>query len=209
MLDYIVFDTETTGLSPIANEIVEIGAWKISQGVTACKFSQLVRPKGYYGRDVQQITGITLDMLSDAPEIEEVLPAFIDFCGDLPLLGHSLSFDYDFICNKARPLGYDFSLKKQRTGIDTLSLCRSYYKGVSHKLSDMASTMGIQLKADNLQFHRAEYDAYITKLIYDRFLAIAADTNELLRSDIEIPKLLDTVDGKYGRAVNNGTLNFG
>lgn len=208
MLDYVVLDIETTGLSPVANEIIEIGAWKISQGVTACKFSQLVRPKGYFGRDVQQITGITLDMLSDAPEIEEVLPVFTDFCGDLPLLGHNLPFDYDFICNKARPLGYDFSLNKQRKGIDTLTLCRNYYKGVSHKLQDMADRLGIHLKADSLQFHRAEYDAYVTKLLYDRFLVIASETNELLRADIEIPKILDATDSKYGRAINSGTLNF-
>jgi len=73
----------------------------------------------------------------------------------------------------------------------------------------MADKLGIHLKADNLQFHRAEYDAYVTKLLYDRFLIMASETNELLRADIEIPKILDATDSKYGRAVNSGTLNFG
>lgn len=209
MLDYVVFDLETTGLSTLSNEIVEIGAWKINQGVAVSKFVQLVRPKGFYGRDVQQITGITLNMVSDAPEIEEVLPLFINFCGDLPLLGHNLPFDYEFVCNKARPLGYDFTLNGQRKGIDTLALCRAYYKGISHKLEDMASYMGIQVKADNLKYHRAEYDAYITKLLYDRFLALVPQSDGTVNMDIETPTLITAESSGYGKAVNNGTLNFG
>lgn len=200
---YISFDLETTGLSPQANEIIEIGAWKIQDGVVTEKFSTLVKPRGYYGRDIQRLTGITPEMLEDACEIEDIMPSFIKFCGDLPLLGYGLKFDYDFICTKAKPMGYDFTLNNLRTGIDVLQLCKTYYKGVSHKLEDMAKHLNVAVGSGNLGFHRAEYDAYITKLIYDRFIYGAHTL-----PNVGVPVYLSKESNVYGKAENYGTLSF-
>lgn len=204
MHTYISYDLETTGLSPVANEIIEIGAWKVVDDLPVEKFVTLVKPQGYYGRDVQKVTGITLDMLQDACTLDEIMPSFIQFCGDLPLLGYNLNFDYEFICNKAKPMGYDFTLSGQRTGIDVLALCKTYYRNRSHKLCDMAKYLNISLRADNLNYHRAEYDAYVTKLVYDRFLCLSPTL-----PNVEVPVILTNPDKAiYGKAMNYGTLSF-
>lgn len=209
MDNYVVFDLETTGFSAINNEIVEIGAWKVKDSVVVSKFSTLVKPLGYFGRDTQKLTGITLDMLEDACTLDEILPSFIEFCVDLPLLGYNLGFDYDFVCEKSKQMGYDFTLNNQRSGIDVLALCRRYVRGKAYKLKDMAEHFGVQLSpSSNMGFHRAEYDAYVTKLIYDRFI-YSSDYNI---SDVGIPTSLSRTvsDSKklYGKAENYGTLSF-
>lgn len=205
MHSYVVFDLETTGLSPVSSEIIEIGAWKIIDDVPVSKFCTLVKPRGYFSRDAQRISGITPDMLVDALEIEEILPSFVEYCERLPLLGHNLPFDYEFVCRKAKPMGFDFTLKGERTGIDTLALARKYYRNKSHKLEDMAKLFNISIPVTKLGYHRAEYDSYITKLIYDRFLI----TSPTLPS-VSVPNILgDPINTIYGKAENYGTLSFG
>lgn len=203
MTDYISFDLETTGLSSVQHEIIEIGAWKVQDSIVVSKFSTLVKPLGRISLDIQRLTGITPDMVADACSIEEIMPSFIDFCGDLPLLGYSLPFDYEFICRKAKPMGYDFTLDGNRAGIDVLSLCRKYVKNRHHKLQEMAEYFGVAVNPETANYHRAEFDAYVTKLIYDRFVY----TSESI-PNVTIPQLLSKEFPLYGKAVRNETLSF-
>lgn len=206
MESYIAFDLETSGLSASTSEIIEIGAWKVEKGVVVQKFVTLVKQNGYLSREIQNITGITPLMLRDAPSMKVVMPAFIEFCGDYPFLAHNLQFDYRFLCAAAERMGLDVTLNGERTGVDTLDLSRGYCPDVpNHKLGTMAEHFGIHLEADDLQYHRAEYDAFVTKLLYDKFLE-----NEEWREHVGMPYLLTTPkkDTKYGKAVNNGTLSF-
>lgn len=166
---YISFDLETTGFSPVSNEIIEIGAWLIKDDVAVAKFSELVKPKGYIPLEIQKMTHIYPEMVSDARDIEEVLPEFFSWCEEYPMISHNLNFDFSFIFAKGKEMGYDFSLKGERLGICTLKLSKEYFPDRSHKLCDMADAFNIKLTANNSTFHRAEYDAYMVKLLYDRF----------------------------------------
>lgn len=203
MNEFISVDLETTGLSPEVSDIIEIGAWKFKDGVVVDRFITLVRPIMYIPRQVQEMTGITMEDVADCQTIEPTLLEFHDWCGDWPFLGHNLPFDYRFLCYKGKFVGLDFSLGGTRHGIDTLSLARSYLQLQSNKLEAVANHFGISLRADRGGYHRAGYDSYVTKLIYDHFLY--KYPNVLA---VSTPSKLDTNDGKYGKATNMDTLSF-
>lgn len=203
MVDFIVVDLETTGLSPYSDEIIEVGAWKVRNGVVIDKFCTLVKPHIYIPNVVQSMTGITMRDVSDCEPIEVVLPEFLSWCEDLPFLGHNLSFDYNFLCMKGKSLGLDFSLGMTRQGIDTLRLCKSLLRLDSNKLIDVASHFNISLNLAGSGYHRAGYDSYITKLIYDRFLLLYSHVLY-----VTMPEFLDKRGTEYGRAVIDETLDF-
>lgn len=205
MTSYISVDLETTGLSYANNEIIEIGAWKLKDGVVVEKFCVLVKPVVCISREIQRITGISNDMVCDALSIEEVLPDFFAFCEDLPFLGHNLQFDYSFLCYRGKKMGLDFTLAGTRCGIDTLKLSRQFLKGtISNKLEDIAKYFKIELDSKRGGFHRASYDAYITKLVYDRFYYVYPNL-----AGVKLPEILNKDDNtKYGKVVCDDTLSF-
>ena len=199
MKDYIVLDVETTGFDSLTCELLEIGAWKIQEGKAVSKFVELIKPRKLIPKESTAVNHITADMVRGCRDVSEVLPEFFEYIGDLPLLGHNLPFDYKFICVKGKACGCDFTLNGKRTGIDTLALSRSFYPELGHKLYQMMEHFGI--KADEGSLHRAEYDAYMCKLIYDRFLYLYKGV-----SAVEIPQVLDKNDNKYGVVTNNAVL---
>lgn len=203
MVSYVSLDLETTGFSPYNNEIIQIGAWKVENEVVVDKFDTYVKPIQYIPREVQALTGITPEMVSVYPSIDEVLPEFFAFCGDLPFLGHNLSFDYNFLLVKGNEIGLDFSLNRQRTGIDTLKLARKFFPNFpKHSLDYLVEKFNI-LTGD-CKFHNASYDSYMTKLVYDRFVY---NPNTMVGS--RLPELLsDNKDTQYGKVESNGTLSF-
>lgn len=202
MLDFVSLDLETTGFSTDTCDIIEIGAWKIKDGVVVDKFNTLVRPILYIPRTVQNITGITMEMVENCETIDTIGVEFFDWCEDLPFLGYNLPFDYKFLCSKGKPLGVDFSLKGTRQGIDVLHLVKKYCSFSSNKLRNVATEMQISL-GESKDFHRAGYDSYVTKLVYDRLLFSYPKIFEVTN-----PKVLDLNDGQYGKVVNNDTLSF-
>ena len=76
---YIAFDIETTGLDPMYDEIIEIGAIKIENGKEVEVFNTLVKPEYEIDEFISELTGITNEMVKESPSIDEVLPKFIDF----------------------------------------------------------------------------------------------------------------------------------
>ena len=194
MKDYVVLDLETTGFSPQTNEIIEIGAYKIKDGVVVGKFCTFVRPSCYIPLNVQNITGIKMSDVEDANPIEEVIVEFFEFCEDLPFLGHNLSFDYNFLVEKGNAVGLDFTLGRMRQGIDTCNLAKKYLKLTDNKLHTVYEHFNINIGSPT-QFHRASFDAYATKLIYDRFLLY---NNNM--PGVTIPELLDKSTVVYGKA---------
>lgn len=203
MNSFISIDLETTGFSTETCDIIEIGAWKIKDDVVVDKFCSLVRPYIYIPRNIQQITGITMEDVQDCEPIEPNLISLFEFCEDLPFLGHNLQFDYRFLLAKGKNLGLDFSLDGTRTGICTLKLAKSLLKLESNHLSDVANHFQISLDDSKGGYHRAGYDSYVTKLIYDRFKVYYPMANGVV-----LPELLSIDDKKYGKVVNNETLSF-
>ena len=94
---YIAFDIETTGLDPMYDEIIEIGAIKIENGKEIETFSTLIKPEYEINDFITELTGITNEMVQNAPKINEVLTRFMDFIKDSIILGHNINFDINFI----------------------------------------------------------------------------------------------------------------
>lgn len=153
--EYVVFDLETTGLSPETERITEIGAVKIRDGLIVDKFSQLVNPEKEISEEITQLTGITNEMVGDMPTIDRVLPQFKKFCGSAALVAHNAKFDTSFIYANARRTGLYFD----NDIIDTLEMSRELFPSERHhKLDIMCDRLGVRLE----NHHRASDDAEAT-----------------------------------------------
>ena len=164
--EFIVLDLETTGSHPMNNEIIEIGAVKVREGKIVDTFSQLVYPKEDIPEFVSTLTGITTDMVADAPPIEKVLPEFIKFCADHVIVGHNvILFDYRMLKAKANRQGYTF----EKSALDTLIIARKCLANLpSRKLGDLCHYYEIEL----IHAHRALDDA---KATYQLLTALIKD----------------------------------
>lgn len=159
---YVVFDLETTGLSPYKDEIIEIGAVRVNkEGQIVDTFSTLVKPSQPVSDFIQNLTGISNDMLVDAPSIYVVLPRFANFAGDAILVGHNVTFDIAFIQQKAK-IYKDMNFLNPY--VDTLSLTRKKYPNLkSYKLQDLIKEFDLKTFAA----HRALADVVATQQLYE------------------------------------------
>ena len=105
---YVAVDLETTGLDPKRDKIIEIGAVRIEAGEITAEFESFVNPYRMLEAKTRTLTGIRDQDVVHAPGIEEVLPVFLNFAGELPLLGHRIIFDYSFLKRAAVNQGESF-----------------------------------------------------------------------------------------------------
>lgn len=161
MRAYVTLDLETTGLQPDKDTILEIGAIKVVEGSVADTYATFVDPRREIPSRITEITGITGDMVAGQPGIESALPRLLEFCGDYPLLGHNLVFDYSFVKYGAAGQGLSF----EKEGMDTLAISRKVLPDLkSRSLQYLRKYYGIpQDKA-----HRALDDARTTYLLYEK-----------------------------------------
>ncbi|MCI9016518.1 MAG: 3'-5' exonuclease [Clostridia bacterium] len=158
---FVAIDVETTGLSPLINELIEISAIKYEGNRKVATFTTLIKPKANIPYKITKITGITNDMVKNAPYIEEIMPSLIKFIGDNIIVAHNANFDYRFLQNYSKN---SFSKNKL---IDTVAIGRKLYpKLPNHKLGTIAKHIGI--KEDN--FHRAEFDCECCAKIYMEYI---------------------------------------
>lgn len=168
MKDYIAVDLETTGFSVKLEKIIEIGAIKVIDGEIVDTFETLINPGKVISDRIIDVTGITNEMVVGAPTISEKIHEFMVFVGELPLLGHNLSFDFSFLKKAAINHGYNF----ERYGIDTLKLARKYFPDLeSKKLDDLCSYFGIS----DENHHRALNDAVAAHELYKILAKNGAD----------------------------------
>jgi DNA polymerase-3 subunit alpha (Gram-positive type) len=149
-----VFDVETTGLDAETCEIIEIGAVKVSGGRIIEKFQTLVKPKKPISSLITDITGITNEMVADAPKIEGVIKDFCLFTKNTILAGYNVGFDVKFIQNAGREFGIKFQNEVQ----DVMVLARQKVQCKNYKLLTVVKTLNLTL--DNA--HRAFFDALAT-----------------------------------------------
>nr|WP_330369357.1 PolC-type DNA polymerase III [Clostridioides mangenotii] len=174
---FVVFDIETTGFSNTNDKITEIGAVKIQDFKVVDRFSQLVNPEKDISYKIQELTGITNDLVKDKPTIDEVLPRFMEFIGDSVLVAHNAEFDTGFISEKCRQMGLDYKSKS----VDTLMLARVLLPELKrHRLNVVAKALGIQL----LNHHRAVDDADATALIFIKFLEMLKEMGANTLSEV-------------------------
>lgn len=159
--DYIVFDLETTGLSPVTDQIIELSALKVKQGKVTDTFSTLVNPGRHIPYGATAVNGITDSMVKDAPPVEQVVAQFLDFAGDQVLVGHNIhSFDMKFLYTAAEALGRQVT----NSYVDTLYLARRCLPQLSHhRLVDLAGHFHISTEGA----HRALNDCLMNQKCYE------------------------------------------
>ncbi len=156
---YVAFDVETTGLDPEQNEIIEIGALKVREGKVRERFMELIRPRERISPAIEKLTGITNEMVGTARTADQVIPGFLDFCGEDVLIGHNILFDYSFMKVQAAGLGQKF----EKFGIDTLKIARKVHQELDSKsLERLCAYYHIE----NKSAHRAYHDALATAKLY-------------------------------------------
>ena len=157
---YVVFDVETTGLSNQYDQIIELAAVKVKDGEIIDKFERFSNPHEKLSETIINLTHITDDMLTDAPEIEEVLTEFKEWVGDAIFVAHNASFDMGFIDTGYERLGFGPSTNGV---IDTLELSRTINTEYGkHGLNFLAKKYGVELT----QHHRAIYGTEATAYIF-------------------------------------------
>lgn len=157
--DYVVLDFETTGLNVLDSQIIQIGAVKYKNHQVVDHYNTYVNPQRPLSSKIITITGITDDLLKDAPLIDEVFPELINFIGDYDLVAHNASFDMKFLLHNMNECGLPY--KKFRV-IDTLSLARKNIHTHNHKLV----TLKEYLNLDHYDSHDALQDCYVTAEVY-------------------------------------------
>ncbi|MBM7367079.1 DEDD exonuclease domain-containing protein [Gordonia hydrophobica] len=163
---FVVVDLETTGGSADDDRITEIGAVKIRGGEVLGEFATLVDPGRTIPPQIVTLTGITTAMVYDAPRIEEVLPAFIEFARGSVLVAHNARFDMGFLRkNAARmKLPWEFT-----TSLCTVVMARrvlSRQEAPSVKLSALAELFDVSVRPT----HRALDDARATVDVFHRLI---------------------------------------
>ena len=165
---YVVFDLETTGLSAQADQITEIGAVKVVNGEIIDRYSTFVNPEVPIPFKIEKLTGITDSMVIDAPKIQEILPKFLEFCGDSTLVAHNAEFDMSFVKNKAGKMG----IEVVNTVVDTLSIARFLLPTLHNfKLDTLAKHFSVLLQ----NHHRAVDDAEATSQIFINLCSMLKD----------------------------------
>ncbi|MCR4787566.1 MAG: topoisomerase DNA-binding C4 zinc finger domain-containing protein [Lachnospiraceae bacterium] len=191
--DYVVFDLETTGTSCYTDRVVEISAIKVINNEIAEEFSSLVNPEQKIPYFASQVNGITDDMVADAPLFEEALQDFLEFIGDLPLVGHNIHcFDMKFIYRDSMEF---YGAVPGNDYVDTLYLARMCLPELDHHtLSDLASHYGISTEGA----HRALADCRMNRMVYEKL------GEHLVSHTLDFPKcpkcgnIMVKRSGKYG-----------
>ena len=187
---YVAVDLETTGLEAKRDKIIEIGAIHVVNGREIAAFHSMVNPHRRLKEQITDLTGITDDMVENAPDIGDIIEEFAEFCEQAPLLGHRIMFDYSFLKRAAVNHGIPF----EKNGIDTLKLCRHFLPEDQPKnLSAACEFFGIRRK----KAHRALEDARDSHYLYQRlaeclltkdcplFLEIGTGSGKIKEEDLE------------------------
>lgn len=199
--NYVVIDIETTGLDPKNDSIIEIGAIRYKNFLETERFSSFVALDSDLDPFITSLTGITNDMLLDAPNIESVIVDFYNFIGDDILIGHNVHFDINFLYDSLfaatkTPLQNDF--------VDTMQLAKKYLPTLpSHKLSILVDYYHIDVS----QAHRAIADCLATN---ELFLKLKEEPTKLPEKINEIfQKFSDTNSPYKDKSISFvGTLSF-
>ena len=170
--EFIVFDTETTGLSPATERITEIGAVRVRGGEILESFNTFVNPEKAIPHNIVELTGITDEMVADAPKEGEALEQFLAFCGDAPLIAHNAPFDMSFLraaCGRNRK-------NPVFTSIDTVPICRQLLPQLKrHKLNLVAEA----LQVGEFHHHRACDDADVLARIFVKLSAMLREQKQV------------------------------
>ncbi len=196
--DYVVFDLETTGVSPYNDEVIEISAVKARKGKVVEEFSELVNPKRTIPFAASRVNNITDDMVSDAPFFDEVLRHFLEFVGEDVLVGHNIqSFDMKFIYRDCERYFHQLITNDY---VDTLIFAKRCFPEWRHRrLGDLADYYGISTQGA----HRALADCRMNQRVFELLgKEMNTEKKKTLDSDVKTCPLcnlpLKKRNGRYG-----------
>lgn len=175
--DFVSIDLETTGLLPKEDRIIEIAAVRFRNGKETAVYHSYLNPGREVPMRITELTGITADMVKDAPQFADVCNEILDFIGDDVLMAHHISFDFAFL---KRAVLNSISSKQAKTagfekkGIDTLKIARYFLPELeSRSLSALCKHFNFTIDA-----HRAEEDARATAQLYMKMLEEFGDCTD-------------------------------
>lgn len=162
---FVVFDLETTGAKTPPCRITEIGAYRVRDGAIVDEFHTLVNPEMPIPFFISLLTGITDDMVVNAPKFIEVVDTFLDFIGDSVLVAHNAGFDMRFLNHEVGRIYEDYRLSNP--SLCTVQLSRKLLPDIeNHRLKTVAEHFSVEL----INHHRADADALATAKIFVRLL---------------------------------------
>ena len=161
--EFVCIDLETTGLNANADTIIELGAVRFRRGEVLERFQTFVNPRRKIPPFIQQLTGISDEQVRRAPDFYQVQSRFADFIGDLPIVGHNVAFDLDFLNSHGLPL--------HNRRYNTWDLASIFLPTIAeYNLTELARRLGVLHEK-----HRALGDAEATALVFHRLLEIGAE----------------------------------
>lgn len=161
---YVIFDVETTGLSVENNTIIELAGVKMKEGQIIGRFESFVNPHEDIPANITKLTGITNEMVADAPELDTVIKGFLEFVGDGVLVAHNARFDMGFLQASCKKINIE---PVKNAFLDTLELARFLYPGLrNHRLNTLADKFKVSLE----NHHRAVDDSEATGHIFFHML---------------------------------------
>lgn len=181
--DFCVLDLETTGLDPSFDEIIEVGIIKVRNNEIVDTYNSLIQPKLYRclddeGNEIEfyiddfivELTGITNEMLKDAPFLKDVFKDIENFLGDDIIVGHNINFDINFLYDFARENGFK---EVSNDYWDSMKLARRILRDLKHhRLKDLAEFFDL-----NYEGHRSLNDCETTLNIMKLLKTYANDNN--------------------------------
>lgn len=161
---YTVFDLETTGMSPVHNRIIEIGAVRLEHDGSLSRYQTLIHPETTISSQITRLTGITNEMVANAPTFSEIAGEFLEFIKGSKLVAHNARFDLSFLMES---LGRTPGAAMWEGGAyDTLTLARKTYPGLpSYSLKTLREAFRLGMDLEGTA-HRALYDAEITMELF-------------------------------------------
>ena len=180
---YVVFDVETTGLSAIYNDLIQVAASKMYKGNIIAEFDEFINPGHPLSAFTTELTGITDDHVKNAKPLIQVLKEFQEFCKDTVLVAHNASFDVGFMNANYERHGLP---KITQPVIDTLEFARNLYPEYKrHGLGPLTKRFGVALE----HHHMANYDAEATGRLLFIFIKEVAEKHgvtDLARLNIDL-----------------------
>lgn len=181
--EYVVYDTETTGLNAGIDQMIEIGAVKVKNDEIIERFDELIACPRKLPKIITELTNITDEMLEGCDTEENVTKRFLEFIGDRPLVAHNAQFDISFVESACKK--YNLGEFKN-TVVDTMGLARNMYPNWrNHKLSTLVKNLNVEWDED--KHHRADYDCEGTSKCFYKMLY------ELRGQKIKTTKDLETL----------------
>ncbi len=157
---FAIIDIETTGNSYKFGQITEIAIFQYNGSEITGSFSTLVKPEMDIPLFITRLTGISNEMVKDAPKFYEVAKKIVEFTAGRIFVAHNVQFDYKFIQEEFKRLGYDF----HRKTLCTVKLSRKFFPGFkSYSLGRLCDNIGIEITGR----HRAAGDALATAKLFD------------------------------------------